>query len=100
MNSRQLFQNSSPLLVSRAYQLNVKYDGNVLNWVSIAMKLTRGRLLKQEEWSVWQHSERLQMDQYNTQGMFGVPCRVNKENAIFNLVWMYNVKELDNKKKA
>ena len=36
----------------------------VLNYTSKAMKLTRGRLLKHDDWSDWQHSEYLQLDQY------------------------------------
>ena len=32
--------------------------------------------------------------------MFCIPCRVDKTDAIFNLVWTYNVKELNGHKKA
>ena len=66
----------------------------------MAMKLTRGKLLKDERWVEWQHSEYLQLNQYNKQGMFGVPCYVTKPDATLNLVWTYNIKELDRRKKA
>ena len=46
-------------------------DGNVLNYVTRAMKLTRGKLLQQDDWTDWQTSEFLQLDQYDTEGMFG-----------------------------
>lgn len=64
------------------------------------MTLTRGKLLKQYEWSDWQCLEWLQLDQYETQGMFGIPCQGIKDDAILNLVWTYNIKELDGRKKA
>jgi len=34
------------------------------------------------------------------QGMFGKPEEVEKKDAIFNLVWTYNVKVADQRKKA
>jgi hypothetical protein len=44
-------------------------DGDVLNYVTRVMKLTRGKLLQQDDWTDWQDLEFLQLDQYNTQGM-------------------------------
>ena len=64
------------------------------------MKLTRGRLLKHEDWSDWQQSEFLQLDQYDGQGMFGTPIQALTDSAIFHLVWTYNVKAADERKKA
>ena len=64
------------------------------------MRLTRGRLLKQDDWSDWQESEYLQLNQYDSQGMFGSPVLVNQDDAVFHLVWTYNVKALDGRKKA
>jgi hypothetical protein len=32
--------------------------------------------------------------------MFGSPQHVTSDNAVFNLVWTYNIKEVDNRKKA
>jgi len=70
--------------------------------VTKVMKLTRGKLMKQNDWSAWNESEHLQLDQYDKQFMFGdpVPVPVEDESAIFHLVWTYVVKELDGRKKA
>jgi hypothetical protein len=64
------------------------------------MKLTRGKLLKQDNWSDWQNSEFLQLNQYDAQGMFGNPVAAVDGNAIFHLVWTYVIKALDGRKKA
>jgi len=47
------------------------------------MKLTRGKLLKCDDWSDWQTSEFLQLDQYDAQGMFGEPTDAADDAAIF-----------------
>ena len=65
-----------------------------------AMKLTHGKLLKDDDWDVWQKSEFTQLDQYDSQGMFGDPMPVTNKGAVFNLVWSYVIKELDKRKKA
>jgi len=81
-----------------------RYDivnsGEVLNYSSKAMKLTRGRLLKHEDWPDWQQSEFLKLDQYDGQGIFGTPIQALTDSAIFHLVWTYNVKAADGRKKA
>ena len=77
-----------------------KEDGGVVNSVTISHKLTRGKLLQMEDWDEWQDSEYKQLDQYELQGMFGTPCKVDDVAAIFNLIWTYNIKELDARKKA
>jgi hypothetical protein len=46
-------------------------SGEVLNVVTRVMHLTRGKLLKQHNWEEWQALEFLQLDQYDTQRMFG-----------------------------
>ena len=76
------------------------HDGDVLNCVTKAMKLTRGKLIQQTDWSDWQDSEFLQLNQYNSQGMFGDPNETNEGDAIFHLVWTYNIKAVDGRKKA
>eukprot|EP00804_Cyclotella_cryptica_P030736 CCRYP_009176-RA/>CCRYP_009176-RA protein AED:0.05 eAED:-0.06 QI:0/-1/0/1/-1/1/1/0/645 len=63
-------------------------------------KLTRGKLLKQPDWSEWQQSEFLQLDQYQKQFMFGSPMKVQDRSNVFHLVWTYNIKDLDKRKKA
>jgi hypothetical protein len=64
------------------------------------MRLTQGRLLKQDDWMDWQDSEYLQLDQYDKQTMFGNPVAMEKDDAVFHLVWTYNIKALDGRKKA
>ncbi len=44
--------------------------------VTKVMKLTRGKLMKQADWSDWNKSEHLQLDQYDKQYMFGDPVPV------------------------
>jgi hypothetical protein len=76
------------------------YDGDVINCVTKAMKLTRGKLLQQSDWQDWQESEYLQLNQYHSQGMFGSPVATKEGDAIFHLVWTYNIKAVDGRKKA
>jgi hypothetical protein len=64
------------------------------------MKLTRGKLIQQEDWNDWLESKYLQLNQYNAQGMFGNPVAASEGNAIFHLVWTYNIKAVDGRKKA
>jgi hypothetical protein len=64
------------------------------------MKLTCGKLLKQMDWSDWQELEYLQLNQYYNQGMFSTPQVVDADAAVFHLVWTYNIKALDGRKKA
>jgi hypothetical protein len=59
------------------------------------MKLTRRRLLKQDNWTDWQESEFLQLNQYWDQGCLGPPTFVDTEDAVFHLVWTYNIKAVD-----
>jgi hypothetical protein len=64
------------------------------------MKLTRGKLLHQDDWSEWQTLEFLQLDQYDSKDMFGTPVAVESKEAVFNLVWSYEIKAVDARKKA
>ena len=45
----------------------------VLNYMTRAMKLTRGKLIRGESWREWHESEWKQLEQYDTQGMFSTP---------------------------
>ena len=83
-----------------ANMIHRSWDGGVLQYITRAHKLTCGVLVKQDDWSDWQKSEFLQLDQYDLQGMFGDPVLVLKGSAMFNLVWTYAVKEVDGRKKA
>jgi hypothetical protein len=75
-------------------------SGDVLNYVTRVMRLTRGKLLWQDDWCDWQASEFLQLDQYDAQSMFGLPVAVESNEAVFNLVWPYGIKAVDGRKKA
>jgi hypothetical protein len=75
-------------------------DGEVLNCITRVMKLTRGKLLQMLDWSDWQDSEYLQLNQYNAQGMFGSLVATKEGDGIFHMVWTYNVKAVDGRKKA
>ena len=75
-------------------------SGEVLNVVTRVMRLTRGKLLKQHDWEEWQASEFLQLDQYDAQGMFGLPVMVDSKAAVFHSVWTYAIKAVDGRKKA
>ncbi|KAL7545863.1 hypothetical protein ACHAWF_009219 [Thalassiosira exigua] len=87
-------------LVTRRARYDVVESGNVLNYVTCAMRLTRGRLQRQDDWEDWQNSEYLQLDQYDKQGMFGDPVAVESKEAVFHLVWSYAIKAADGRKKA
>jgi hypothetical protein len=75
-------------------------SGDVLNYVTCVMRLTRGKLLWPDDWCNWQASEFLQFDQYNAQSMIGLPVAVESNEAVFNLVWLYGIKAVDGRKKA
>ncbi len=81
-------------------QHNIVESGDVHNYTTRVMRLTRGRLLKQVDWMDWQDLEYLQLDQYDKQTMFGNPIAVDKDDAVFHLIWTYNIKALDGRKKA
>jgi hypothetical protein len=65
------------------------WDSKVLHYVTRAQRLTRGHLIKQDDWQEWNSSEFTQLNQYEAQGMFGSPQHVSSDNAVFNLVWTY-----------
>ena len=60
--------------------------GGVLNSMTRANRLTRSKLLRQEDWNDWQASKYLQLDQYMKQFMFGKPTAVESKSAVFNLI--------------
>jgi len=99
MNKRWDFSTVADYL-RKAPPYQIVDDGDVLNYVTRVMKLTRGKLLQQDDWSEWQDSEYLQLNQYDAQGMFGTPVTAKEEDAIFHLVWTYAIKAVDGRKKA
>ena len=74
--------------------------GGVLNYSTHAMKLTHGKLIRGEDWNNWHKSEWQQLDGYEEQGMFGSPEPMVSKDMVFRLVRTYNVKTLDQQKKA
>ena len=60
----------------------IRWDGDVYNFVTQAMKLIRDKLFKDEDWDIWQKSEFPQLDQYEAQGMFGDPVPVTDKGAV------------------
>ena len=101
LNPRLMFENFDVPSIDTHHQLEKTFSGDVFNYVTVAMKLKRGNLMKDTDWDEWQCSEYTQLDQYDAQGMFGEPvCVSDNKGAIFNLVWTYVIKELDKRKKA
>ena len=45
-------------------------------------------------------AEWVQLDQYYSQFMFGIPTKVKDRNNVFHLVLSYAIKDLDGRKKA
>ena len=88
------------LRLQKTRSCEVIASGDVLNYTTRVMKLTRGKLLRQDDWADWQESEYLQLNQYDSQGMFGDPVAVDDDAAVFHLVWTYAIKALDRRKKA
>ena len=83
----------------REPQFRIVADGESSSLVSNATRLTRGKLMKQSDWNEWSMAEKLQWDQYEAQGMLGVPCPLPKGAMKFNIVWQYDIKH-DGRKKA
>ena len=83
LNNRWDFTSAAEHLRTARHYEHV-FDGDVVNCVTKAMKLTRGKLLQQSDWGDWQDSEFLQLNQYNSQGMFGDPVATNDGDAIFH----------------
>jgi hypothetical protein len=100
LNNRWEFSTVADYLRAHAPTHTVVESGDVLNVVNHVMKLTRGKLLKQFDWNDWQELEYLQLNQYYNQGMFSQPQVVKEDTVVFHLVWMYNIKALDGRKKA
>jgi hypothetical protein len=100
LNNRWEFSTVADYLRDSTPTHTVVESEDVINIDNHVMKLTRGKLLKQTNWNDWQESEYLQLNQYYDQVMFGQPQVVDEDTAIFQLVWTYNIKALDGRKKA
>jgi hypothetical protein len=84
------------LIIQHTRLYDIIKSGNIHNYTTHIMRLIRGQLLQQKDWSDWQHSKYLQLNQYDDQGCFGEPTSVKKDDAVFFLVWTYTIKALDN----
>ena len=85
--------------LAREPQFRIVSEGDSASLVSNATRLTRGKLMKQDDWNEWSMAEKLQWDQYEAQGMLGVPCPLPKGAMKFLIVWQYDIKH-DGRKKA
>ena len=92
-NCTDLLGGDPLILRTRCY--DIELSGDICNYTTRVMRLTRGRLLQQSDWTKWQTSENLQLNQYYDQKCFSDPTIVEKDDAIFHLVWTYNIKALD-----
>ena len=61
-------------------------------------KLTRRFLIQQEDWPDWQKSEHKQLNQYEQQNTFGLPCQLPQGSNLLPLLWTYMVKDCGTKK--
>ena len=57
-----------------------------------ANKLTRRKLKLQENWPLWLNSEWRQLDQYEDQQTFGLPCELPIGANVLDLLWTYLIK--------
>ena len=57
-----------------------------------ANKLTRRKLKMQENWPLWHASEWKQLDQYEDQHTFGLPCELPIGANVLDLLWTYIIK--------
>jgi hypothetical protein len=99
LNNRLDLLDAGPRL-RRLQKYSIVESGNVRQYVTRVMKLTHGRLFKQDDWKDWQDSEYLQLNQYWDQGCLGMPTAVEHDDAVFHLIWTYNIKAVDGRKKA
>ena len=87
------------------FQPNTEIDQpqniSVINKMS-AQTLTRKQLMRQDDWSEWEASEWLQLDQYQRQHMFSSPGPIPsdiQDYSILPMIWVYLIKT-DGRKKA
>jgi hypothetical protein len=97
-NCIDLIKQAPPLRQTRKY--DILESGDVRQYTTRVMRLNQGRSLKQDNWINWQRLEYLQLNQYANQKCFRDPTGVDKDNVVFHLVWTYNIKALDGRKKA
>jgi hypothetical protein len=62
-------------------------------------KFNRRSLQKQSDWPEWRYSEWIQLDNYDKQGMFSIPCTAPLDASIFFWVCLYSIKPHENNRK-
>jgi hypothetical protein len=62
-------------------------------------KFNRRSLQKQSDWPEWRDSEWIQLDNYDKQGMFGIPCTAPLGASIFFWVCLYSIKPHEKNRK-
>jgi hypothetical protein len=62
-------------------------------------KFNRHSLHKQSDYPEWHDSEWFQLDNYDRQGMFGMPCTEPIDAWILFWVWLYSIKVHENNRK-
>ena len=76
-------------------------DNIVINKMS-DQNFTRRQLLKRDNWKDWEASEKLQLDQYERQKMFGSPGPLpdtGEDYSVLPMIWVYLIK-VDGRTKA
>ena len=46
-------------------------------------------LMKRQDWKLWNKSEHKQLNSYETQSMFGIPCEAPPHSNVMLLIWTY-----------
>jgi len=100
LNNRWQLPSKEDALPHPDSNYSIEHEGGVRNMTTRVMKLTRKILKQQDDWNDWRDSEWLQLDQYDKQGMFGKPVKVDTTESVFYLVWTYVIKTADKRKKA
>lgn len=78
--------------VLKIAQYHIVGNGEVLNFVSKAVNLTRGKLIKGIDWDEWKQFKYKQLNQYNEQGMSGEPKMTTKDSSVFMLIWTVRIR--------
>ena len=75
-------------------------DPKVIHKAQSETKLTRRLLRQQSDWDEWKESEKVQLDLYEQQGMFGKPGSLptNGEYNVLPMIWSYLIKTCGRKK--
>ena len=75
-------------------------EHDIWNCTTQVMKLTRGKLQKQDDWDEWKQSEYLHLDQYEQQYMFEKKVKLDSLENVFDLVRTYPEEILDKRRKS